>query len=122
MEITDELFESAVHDAIASLPQRFLSVMDNIVVTVADEATEQQLGRGNSPANELLGLYEGIPLPRRSWGYAGALPDVITIFKGPHMRLCKSPEQLEDQIRRTVLHEIGHYFGFDDAYLHSHGY
>ncbi|MCH4160163.1 MAG: metallopeptidase family protein [Bifidobacterium sp.] len=122
MEITDELFESAVHDAIASLPQRFLSVMDNIVVTVADEATEQQLGRGNSPTNELLGLYEGIPLPRRSWGYAGALPDVITIFKGPHMRLCKSPEQLEDQIRRTVLHEIGHYFGFDDAYLHSHGY
>lgn len=123
MEMTDEAFESAVHDALASLPERFLKVLDNIVITVAEEADDRQ--PREHPVNgseELLGLYEGIPLPRRSWGYAGALPDVITIFKGPHLRICSTQLQLVKQIRSTVLHEIGHYFGFDDAYLHAHGY
>ena len=50
------------------------------------------------------------------------MPDVITLLKGPHERLCSTPEQLRRQIRKTVLHEIGHYFGFDDEYLHAHGY
>jgi predicted Zn-dependent protease with MMP-like domain len=125
MDMTDEAFESAVHDALASLPERFLKALDNIIITVAQEANEQQRskhGTVTDAGSELLGLYQGIPLPRRSWGYAGALPDVITIFKGPHLRVCSTSEQLVSQIRRTVLHEIGHYFGFDDAYLHAHGY
>ncbi|MFT8330434.1 metallopeptidase family protein [Bifidobacterium psychraerophilum] len=122
MHVDDEEFESAVHDALAGLPERFLKALDNIVITVADEPDEGQLARGASATGDLLGLYEGIPLPRRSWGYAGALPDVITIFKGAHERVCHSREQLIRQIRRTVLHELGHYFGFDDDYLHRHGY
>ena len=52
----------------------------------------------------------------------GVLPDRITIFKGPHERICATHAQMVEQIRKTVLHELGHYFGFDDKYLHSHGY
>lgn len=122
MRISDDEFDRAVEEALAGLPERFTHVLENIAITVADEPTERERGTMDRPYGELLGLYQGVPLTRRTTGYSGVMPDIITIFKGPHERVCHTRSQLIAQIRKTVLHEIGHYFGFDDEYLHSHGY
>ena len=122
MYISDEEFDKAVTEALDAIPERFQSILDNIVITVADEPNQNELSTMESPTSELLGLYRGVPLPQRTTGYSGTMPDIITVFKGPHERVCHSRAELIKQIRTTVLHEIGHYFGFDDAYLHAHGY
>ena len=126
MHMSDEEFEAAVEEALASVPERFQRVFENVGVTVADEPNARELAAANcdmADGGELLGLYEGVPLPlRTATGYGGVMPDMITIFKGPHERICSSRAQMVRQIRLTVLHEIGHYFGFDDDTLHAHGY
>lgn len=122
MRISDEEFDAAVAEALDGVPERFKAVLDNIAITVADEPTPRERATMDDPHGELLGLYQGVPLTRRTTGYSGVMPDIITIFKGPHERVCGSRGRLVEQIRRTVLHEIGHYFGFDDEYLHAHGY
>ena len=122
MRISEREFEQAVTEALTSVPQRFKDVLHNIAITVDDEPTPEQLRTMTHGHGELLGLYQGIPITQRGTGYAGVMPDVITIFRGPHERVCSTHRELVVQIQKTVLHEIGHYFGFDDAYLHSHGY
>lgn len=122
MRISDDEFERAIEQALAELPDRFMRVLDNVGIAMADEPNERERAAMCGAHAELLGLYEGVPLPQRFTGYSGVMPDVITLFKGPHERLCATPEQLRAQVRITVLHEIGHYFGFDDEYLHAHGY
>lgn len=122
MRISDDEFDATVAEALDGVPERFKAVLHNIAITVADEPTDRERGTMADPRGELLGLYQGVPLPQRTTGYSGVLPDIITIFKGPHERVCGSRAQLVGQIRKTVLHEIGHYFGFDDDYLHAHGY
>ena len=122
MRISDDEFDAAVAEALDDVPERFKAVLHNIAITVADEPTDRERGTMADPRGELLGLYQGVPLPQRTTGSSGVLPDIITIFKGPHERICGSRAQLVGQIRKTVLHEIGHYFGFDDDYLHAHGY
>ncbi|MUH59759.1 metallopeptidase family protein [Bifidobacterium canis] len=122
MHMSDAEFERTVTEALATVPQRFKQALSNIAITVAHEPTDKEYVNMTHGNGELLGLYQGIPLPQRTTGYAGVLPDRITIFKGPHERICSTHEQMVAQIRKTVLHELGHYFGFDDAYLHSHGY
>lgn len=122
MHISDDEFERAVEQTINDLPQRFRDALDNIGIAVADEPNERERETMESRCGELLGLYEGVPVTRRFTGYSGVMPDIITIFKGPHERICDTPEELRRQIRKTVLHEIGHYFGFDDDYLRAHGY
>lgn len=72
-------------------------------------------------ADDLLGLYDGIPLTERG-DYAWDVPDVITVFKGPHERLCSSREEMVEEIRKTVVHEIGHYFGMDEDEIERMGY
>ncbi len=71
--------------------------------------------------SDLLGLYDGIPLTERD-DYAWDVPDVITVFKGPHERLCGSREEMVEEIRKTVVHEIGHYFGMDEGAIEEMGY
>lgn len=123
MTISDKEFDRAVQDAVKLVPDKFKKVLENIAITVAPEPSPEQLKEMTHGQGELLGLYQGIPITQRGpSSYAGVLPDVITIFKGPHERVCSDYRQLVVQIEKTVLHEIGHYFGFDDAYLHSHGY
>ena len=122
MRISDDEFEHAIEEVLADLPERFKRVLENVGIAMADEPNERERATMSDPRGELLGLYEGVPITRRTTGYSGVRPDVITLFKGPHERLCSTPEQLRRQIRKTVLHEIGHYFGFDDEYLHAHGY
>jgi predicted Zn-dependent protease with MMP-like domain len=109
-----EDFEVLVGDALDGIPPELAKLMDNVAVFVEDEP---------DPADpELLGLYEGIPLTERSEWYAGVLPDRITIYRGPTLRLCSSPEEVVDEVRITVVHEIGHHFGIDDERLHQLGW
>jgi predicted Zn-dependent protease with MMP-like domain len=102
-------FETAVQEAIDSLPEDLSSFISNVAIVIADEPP---------PGLPLLGLYEGFPLTRRSSGYAGVPPDKITIYRGPLARhYGRDPDGLREQIRRVVLHEIAHHFGISDERL-----
>ncbi len=124
--MTDEEFEGAVADAIDSIPDRLAAEMDNIVFFVEDEPTPEQLGSEGlyAESGDLLGLYEGVSLLERADGYGlpGDLPDAITIFKGPHERLDGGREEILEEVRRTVIHEVGHYFGMDEDDIARMGY
>ena len=102
-------FEQAVQDALDSLPSELRERMSNVEVVVEDEP----------PAGQpLLGLYQGVPLTKRGVNYSGALPDKITIYRGPlERRYGNGPELLNQQIRRVVLHEVAHHFGISDQRL-----
>jgi predicted Zn-dependent protease with MMP-like domain len=102
-------FEQLVSDALDELPDDIGNLMSNVAVTVEDEPP---------PGSRLLGLYQGVPWGRRGPYYAGALPDKITIYRGPIERLAAgNPERLRQQVRRTVFHEIAHHFGISDERL-----
>src|SRR4051794_29635778 len=99
-------FEGMVQDALETLPPDLRDAMSNVELVVEEEPP---------PGQPLLGLYEGIPLTRRTTAYSGALPDRITIFRGPLVRLYGSDlDVLRRQVRRVVLHEIAHHFGISD--------
>lgn len=120
-EMSDAEFEQAVGAALDLIPDELARLMRNVAVLVADEPDEPDEPVEGSP--ELLGLYEGVPLTERDgWWDAGSLPDRITIFKGPLTRLCKEREDLLDEIAVTVVHEVAHHFGIDDARLHELGW
>ena len=123
--MTDEEFEAAVEDALDSIPDAFLEALDNVMVTVQNEPNaRQRMSSGSEGSSgEILGLYEGVALTQRGeWYGEGEMPDVVTIFKGPHERCFNSRERIVEEIRRTVVHEIGHHFGMDDAALRKIGY
>jgi predicted Zn-dependent protease with MMP-like domain len=116
--MTHHEFETVVRQVMARLPDWVREALDNIEVLVADEA-EEHLGE---EAQGLLGLYSGLPLPERGVDYAGELPDVIYIFRHPHLELDLPPDELRDEIARTLIHEIAHYFGLDDDRLDELGW
>ena len=128
--MTDSEFESAVEEALERIPERFLNALENVAVVVEDEPNDYHLDALDDPDclgasmvdDELLGLYDGVSLPDSADGYDGDIPDVITVFKGPHERCFGSREEVVEEIGKTVVHEIGHYFGIDDARLHEMGY
>ncbi|MEE9286255.1 MAG: metallopeptidase family protein [Dehalococcoidia bacterium] len=116
-------FEEHVTRALDGLPPLIQERMENVEVLVAQWATREQLVASElSSRYQLLGLYEGIPLPERSTQYGMVLPDRITIFQGAVEAMCRSEEQLEGEIRRTVVHEVAHHFGIDDDQLRAMGY
>ncbi|GGQ27630.1 hypothetical protein GCM10010279_39470 [Streptomyces mutabilis] len=114
LEMTREEFEELVAEALDRIPPELTRLMDNVAVFVEDEP----------PADdpELLGLYEGTPLTERGEWYAGVLPDRITIYRGPTLRFCETREDVVAETEVTVVHEIAHHFGIDDARLHALGY
>ena len=113
-------FEAAVDDALNSIPEDLSKAMNNVGVFIEDEYVPAP---HEDPDTELLGLYDGTPLTERdSWWGAGSLPDRIVIFSGPLMRMCETREELVDEIRITVIHEVAHHFGIDDARLHELGW
>jgi predicted Zn-dependent protease with MMP-like domain len=114
--MTDEEFDAAVGDALDLIPDELARLMSNVAVLVEDEPP--------SGEPELLGLYEGTPLTERDgWWDAGALPDRITVYRGPLVRLCGDDrEALLDEIAVTVIHEVAHHFGIDDDRLHALGW
>ena len=102
-------FEQLVSDALDELPEDIRGLMSNVAVTVEDEPP---------PGSHLLGLYQGIPWGSRGPYYAGALPDKITIYRGPLERMADgNHERLRNQVRRVVFHEIAHHFGISDERL-----
>ena len=130
--MTNDRFEAMVEDAIDSIPDRFFDELENVVFAVEDEPSENQLAGADEDnsvreGDELLGLYDGTPMTERDSYYGtGELPDVITIFKGPHERCFGDGPDAEatiaEEVRRTVIHEVGHYFGNDDETLEAMGY
>ncbi len=113
-----ERFESLVEDALADLPPTFAERLENVSIVIEDLASPGQLDRSDATdPHHLLGLYEGIPLTHRDRGYAGALPDRISIFRIPIEEMCRSDEEIKRQVRDTVLHELGHFFGMDEDML-----
>ena len=114
-------FEGLVADALDSLPPEIASRMENVEVVVEDEPSPSVLAT-MAPGTSLFGLYHGIPLTKRGAAYGNVLPDKISIYRGPITRYWRDPDRIRAQIRRTVIHEIGHYFGMDEDRLHELGW
>ena len=129
-EISEEEFEQAIENAIEAIPDEFIDALENVCIVAEDEPTPADFAAVRDPKHptgterhgELLGLYHGISMTRRTEYYEMVEPDMITIFKGPHERVSYTYEQIITQIAKTVIHEIGHYFGLDDDRLHEIGY
>ena len=113
VDMNRERFEELVGEALDEVPPELLELMDNVVVLVEDES------EGDA---ELLGLYEGYALTSRGWDYSGVLPDRITIYRNPTLRICDSEDDVIDEVATTVVHEIAHHFGIDDDRLHQLGW
>lgn len=110
--VEPERFEELVSTALDDLPPHLGRLMRNVAVTVEHEP---------GPAG-LLGLYQGVPLTRRTSHYSAVLPDHITIYRLAICAMCDSESEVVDQVRRTVIHEVGHHFGIGDARLHELGW
>jgi predicted Zn-dependent protease with MMP-like domain len=116
MTLTDEQFDDLITRAMDELPQRYIKGLDNVAIVQADEPTQEQ--RVKMKLNDhqlLLGLYEGIPLTQRGNGYSFVLPDKITLFKDQILRVVRDEAELFDQIKRTLWHEIAHYYGLNHS-------
>ena len=111
-------FETFVREVMTELPDWVHEALDNLEILVLDEADEDLDPDGQG----LLGLYLGTPLPDRGADYAGELPDVIYVFRLPHLELGLPREELKDEIAKTLIHEIAHYFGIDDDHLDEIGW
>lgn len=112
IEVEPGRFEEMVVTALDALPEQLGRLMRNVAVTVE---------HGVGPPG-LLGLYEGIPLTSRTSQYAGVLPDRITIYHQAICATCRTEQEVADQVRRTVIHEIAHHFGIDDNRLRELGW
>jgi predicted Zn-dependent protease with MMP-like domain len=114
-------FCKQVERALEGLPPELSSLLDNVAIVVEDWPDYSTPLVSGGPEETLYGLYEGVPLTERGAGYYGFLPDKITIFRGPLERDFATQE-LEEQVRITVVHEIAHYFGFDEERLEELGW
>jgi predicted Zn-dependent protease with MMP-like domain len=110
--VNPDRFEEMVVTALDSLPEGLGRLMRNVAVTVQHEP---------GPPG-LLGLYQGIPLTSRTTQYAGVLPDRITIYQQAICAICRTEDEVADQVRRTVIHEVAHHFGIDDDRLAELGW
>ena len=112
--VTPDEFDELVGQALDTIPARLAAAMDNVVVVVEAEPPPG--------LEDLLGLYEGIPLTERDGWYAGVLPDRISIYRGPILRRWRTHAEVVEEVRVTVVHEIAHHFGIDDDELDDLGY
>ncbi len=110
-----EKFEKLVEEALLDLPKEFKKLMDNVVVMVEEEAPQEVYRQtGVHPFSRILGTYHGVPYPHRGPYYGNILPDRITIYQNPIEEICSTEEEIKEQVKKTVLHEIWHYFGRTD--------
>jgi predicted Zn-dependent protease with MMP-like domain len=113
IHVPPERFEELVGEALDAIPDELARRMENVVVVVRDHA----------PWDGLLGLYEGVPLTNRShYGEGMVMPDRITIFRGSICAMCRTEDEVRQQVTVTVIHEVGHHFGIDDDRLHELGW
>lgn len=117
-----ENFQQIVAEVIAELPKKLRNAVRNLGVLVEEEPSDDLLLELGQDRNEhLLRLYVGVPLPERTLGEEPYLPDQILIFRKPLERMCQNRRELREQIRITVIHELAHYFGFDEDHLERLG-
>jgi predicted Zn-dependent protease with MMP-like domain len=114
MLIPPREFERLVEEALESLPPRFAELLQNVAVVVEQEPSGEDLALLSGDADELLGIYRGVALTRRTHDMLPMLPDQIAIFRGPIMRIARTRQHAVHEIRDTVIHELGHYFGLHD--------
>lgn len=114
VDLTPSAFEDLVTEALDGLPPAIAAMIDNVWVVIEDEHPDEP---------GLLGLYEGVPLTERDGGYGlMTMPDQITVFRLPLCRLCRTEAEVVDEVRTTVVHELGHHVGIDDDRLHELGW
>ena len=113
VEMSAARFEELVADALDAVPAEFAEAMDNVVVLVEEE---------NDEMPDILGLYHGVALTSRTSEYGGVLPDRISIYRRPILGMCEDEDQVVEEVLITVVHEIAHHFGIDDARLHELGW
>ena len=118
MKVTLKEFEELISEVVNNLPENFKKKMENIAIVIEDLPSRELLVemKIKSPYS-LLGLYRGVPYPRRGIWYRNVLPDKIIIFKKPIEVRCRNREDIKESVRRVVIHEIGHYFGLNEADL-----
>ncbi|MFT3799259.1 metallopeptidase family protein [Microbacterium sp.] len=107
-------FETLVSDELDLLPDEMVDGLDNVVFVVEDRPEDGSL--------DLLGLYEGLALTARDRYGIGELPDRIVVYREPHLHVCETVDELRDEVHTTLVHEIAHFYGIDDARLHDLGW
>ncbi|WP_193605315.1 metallopeptidase family protein [Nocardioides dongkuii] len=115
IEMDPARFDELVDAALDGIPDELATLVRNVVVLVEEEPPEGE-------PDDLLGLYDGVALTERDSMFGAQLPDRIFIFRGPLLDLCESEEELVEEVRITVVHEVAHHFGIDDDRLHDLGY
>ncbi len=116
--MTRDRFRALVGEALDSIPRKFRAHLEHVAVVVEDEPEPELLAEmGIEPPDTLFGLYHGTPLTERPWGFGNALPDRITIFQGPIEDECETDDEVIATIGETLIHEVGHFFGFSEEEL-----
>jgi len=116
LELTDERFDQLITRAMDELPQKYITGLENVAIIYADDPSDEQKQKMKLDAHHLLlGLYEGIPLTQRGNGYTFVLPDKITLFKNSILAVVNTEAELFEQIKRTLWHEIAHYYGLNHS-------
>lgn len=120
IDITDEQFNDVISSAMDELPQEYIERLDNVLITYEDEPTEEQRKKLQLRCDQTLyGLYEGIPLTKRTSNYNLVLPDKITLFKKPLSWGVSDMAEFHNEVKRTLWHEIAHYYGLDHGRIHE---
>ena len=114
VDVSEDRFAELVEQAFDAVPDELVALLDNVVLFIEDDAPPDD--------PDLLGLYDGIPLTERDSMYGGALPDRIMVFRNPTLAMCETEAEVIEEVAITVVHEIAHHFGIDDARLHDLGY
>lgn len=118
--VDDEKFEKLISRAIDEMPEKYIKNLSNVVITYADEPNEHQQQVAKLRKHSiLLGLYEGVPLTQRGAGYNLVLPDKITLFKHPIIKMSHDESSFYAQIKHTLWHEIAHYYGLNHNRIHE---
>ena len=112
IDVPRERFEELVADALDGIPEELGEYMDNVAVFVVDRP----------PEPNLLGLYQGVPLTARGTSYSGTMPDRISIYRRTICAICNTEDEVVEQVRRTVIHEVAHHFGISDPRLRELGW
>lgn len=120
LHLSEERFELLVKNGIDHIPPKYGKRLNNVAFVTADEPSHEQRIKLNLRANQsLYGLYEGIPLTKRGNGYNLVLPDKITLFRIPIAMSCQSLEEAQEQVNKTIWHEVAHYFGLGHDRIHK---
>ena len=114
VEVSDDRFAELVEDAFKAVPPELSALLDNVALFIEDDPPDDD--------PDLLGYYDGVALTERDTSYGGHLPDRIVVFRNPTLAICDTEDDVIDEVRITVVHEIAHHFGIDDARLHELGY